>query len=401
MNDMSIKFDRGNQKQSGTFRSAMMRQALILSGSVALLVTCPSLAAEPEGISNAAPDPVVFTFVTVGDSRSDRKLPGINAHDAIWQQSTKALSRIIREAQAQKPNAFFFNGDMIMGYTTSEPELDRQYAYWRGMVACLFETGTYVVPVPGNHEMQIKIPVKGGKPTDDPAKVAQKECEDAWRANMGDLILDTNLWAQLTGAPVEAWNPANAPAIGGEDGIKTDQRGLTFSFDSKQIHFVVINTDAVGNDSHAPVHWLAEDFAGANQRGCRAICVFGHKMDQTYHFNPKFPAKGLDLFPENAAAFWKLIGDYHATYFCGHEHIYHAMQPEKNAGNESWQVIVGSGGSPFEAEPGASGNPNDRKYAWAFVKVFASGRMQMEVRAFDENYGPTETLETLELIQKL
>jgi hypothetical protein len=358
---------------------------------VALLFA--SLPGFPTAAADTNSEKVILTFATVGDSRWDKTIPGFTAQDVIWQQNVKALSRILREIQAQKPAALFFNGDMIMAYTTNQFELDREYAYWRGMTAGLPETGTYVVPIPGNHEMQIKV--KGPGP--DPEKVAQPACESAWRRNLGDLIMDTNQWLAATGAPVEAWNVDNAPAVGGPDHIQTDQRQLSYSFDSRHIHFAVINTDAVGNDSHAPVHWLADDFAAARARGDRNFFVFGHKMAFTYHFNPAFKNKGLDAFPENCDAFWKIIQDYDATYFCGHEHIYHSMQPRASGGHNPWQVIVGSGGSPFEAAPGASSNPNDRKYAWALVRVYANGRVRMEARGFDEHFGPTETIESIEL----
>ena len=347
-------------------------------------------------------DPVIFTFSTVGDSRYDRKETDVTAQDKIWQQNTRALSRILREIEAAKPAALFFNGDMIMGYKTNASILDPEYAYWRGMVANLMETGTYVVPIPGNHEMQIKIKnqPKEGKAAsseEDVLKVAQPVCGDIWRHNMGDLILETNLWFKLVGAPVEAWDVTNAPSIGGSDGITTDQTQLTYSFDCKHIHFSIINTDAVGKDSHAPVHWLEQDFAAAKLRGCTRFFVFGHKMAFTYQFNPSFGIKGLDQFPDNLQAFWKVVTDYKATYFCGHEHLFHAMQPVRTEGNDPWQIIVGSGGSPFEAKPGMSSNPNDRKYAWANVDVHASGLVNVVIRGFDEHYGPTETIQTIEI----
>ena len=351
-------------------------------------------------------DNVIFSFATVGDSRYDKKETDATAEDKIWQQNSKALSRIIREVHSQKPNALFFNGDMIMAYTTNQAELDREYAYWRGMVADLMEESTYVVPIPGNHEVQIKFkPRNISKSKDageeDVLKIANPECETAWRRNMGDLIIETNLWRNIVGAPVEAWDANNKPTLGGPDGIITDQRQLTYSFDCKGIHFTMINTDAAGQDSHAPVNWLEQDLKAAKVRGCKTFFIYGHKMAYTYHFNPAFKAKGLDAFPDNAFAFWKLVNDYHATYFCGHEHIYHAMQPGETQpatkADAPWQVIVGSGGSPFEAKPGMSTNPNDRKYAWAFVQVHASGRVDMEARGFDEHYGPTETIEKIEL----
>ncbi|KAB2655448.1 MAG: hypothetical protein DVB32_08745 [Verrucomicrobia bacterium] len=361
---------------------------------LAWLLLCPALPCLADKAAGAAKDAVIFSFATVGDSRYDANLPEATAQDRIWVQHTRPLARILSEIQAQKPAALFFNGDMIMGYTTNAAVLNRQYAYWRGMVAGLLESGTYVVPIPGNHEMQIKIELDGV--TD---KVAQAASENAWRANMGDLILDTNRWQEATGSPIEGWNSNHAPTIGGPDGNQTDQRQLSYSFDCRGLHFCMLNTDSVGHDSHAPIQWMAADLKAARERGNRRFFVFGHKMAFTYHFSQakEGKAKGLDIFPEERDVFWKLIEEYGATYFCGHQHIYHAMQPHPEPSQAAWQIIAGSGGSPFEAKPGESKNPNDRKYVWVLVNVFKSGRVTMQAHGFDDAGGPTETIESLEL----
>ncbi len=101
--------------------------------------------------------PVVFHFTTVGDCRGDPLLAGATEQDLLWVQSTKVLARMIREMQIEKPQALFYNGDMIYGYSSNKEKMERYYAYWRGMMANLIESGTYVVPIPGNHEVQIKI----------------------------------------------------------------------------------------------------------------------------------------------------------------------------------------------------------------------------------------------------
>ena len=337
-------------------------------------------------------DPIVFTFATVGDSRHDPEDKDITAQDAIWLQHTRVLARILREIEAQRPHALFFNGDMIHGYTTNRPTLDREYAYWRGMVAGVAERGICVLPVPGNHEVQLKTTTPSGKVT----KTACVESEIAWRENMGDLILDTNRWWRAHQALPTAWDVAHAP-VSGPEGIRTDQRQLSYSFDFAGQHFAVINTDAVGADSHAPVTWLAGDLAAAKARGVRRQFVFGHKMAFTYRYNPQVPAKGLDVFPDDQQAFWDLIEAQQATYFCGHEHIYNSMQPRAHDGGQAWQIIVGSGGSPFAAGPNDHASPNDRQYAWAFVKVFQSGRLLVEISGFDEHFGATRVLETIAL----
>ena len=338
-------------------------------------------------------DQVILTFATVGDSREDPTTPNISAQDKLWLQNTRVLTRQAREISAQKASVLFYNGDMIMGYTTDTNTLNRQYAFWRGVVAGLMETGTYVVPVPGNHEVQEKGKDAAGKDF----KLARLGNENAWRENMGDLILNQNLWKTIHGEMPAAWDINNAPIIGGPDGIQTDQKQLSYSFDAKGLHFVVINTDPVGNDAHAPANWLAADLAAAKARGVKNIFVFGHKPLATYKYNDKVAAGGVDVNADNASAVWDVIEKYNATYFCGHEHIYHAMQPAKDKGGKAWEVIVGSGGSPFDAKPGDSQNPNDRKYAWVKVSVYASGKVHADAYAFDENMGSTSAIESWDL----
>lgn len=342
------------------------------------------------GDAMAASDPVVMSFATVGDSRADTA-SAATAQDKVYLQNTRALSRILREIQAARPKALFFNGDMIMGYTADKSAIARQYAYWRGMTAGLMENGTYVVPVTGNHEMQFKGTDAAGKTT----KTARLENEELWRASMGDLILDTARWKAVTGIEASAFDAANAPPVGGPDGNQTSQSQLTFSFDAGGSHFAVIDTDPVGNDGHGPAHWLAQDFRQARARGARRFFVFGHKPAYTYYFKDGVEADGMDIYPDNARAFWQVMEQYGGAYFCGHQHIYNARQPARADGGKAWQVMVGSGGSPFSAKAGDSRNPQDRTYAWALVKVHASGKVRIDVYGFDEHYGKTTRLKTI------
>lgn len=361
-------------------------------------------------------DPVTLTFSTVGDSRQDDVAPDettkpVSAQDKIWLQNTKAWGRIIRSIEGAKSNFLFFNGDMIMGYgKASAPaatdvgtvvgsdlmKFYRQYAFWRGMVADLMERGTYVVPVPGNHETQ-------SKPL---GKKAQVENEDAWRANMGDLILDPARFQALFGEGPSATNTSGG--LPTPDGLPTDQKQLSYSFDFRGSHFAVVNTDPVGSDAHAPTNWLKQDLAAAMARGVKHNFVFGHKPAFTYYYGtPVAPpaialpgkASGLDAAPGTTAArdaFWDVIEQYEATYFCGHEHIFNMMQP-RGAGH-SWQVLVGSGGSPFEAKPtDVTIAPSDRDYAWANVRVRKSGKVEIRAYGFDDQFGPTHLIQKVKL----
>src|SRR5215831_5734780 len=165
------------------------RSAARAAGRLALtaLLSAGSIFASSAALAQA--DPIIFSFATFGDSRQDPTSPdpttlltvspttgaGVPSltgtllpQDAIWLQNSKAVTRIIRTIQTQKVNMLFFNGDMIMGYgrpawSSAPPttvsgvvssdlvKFYTEYAYWRGAMATLFETNTYVMPVPGNH----------------------------------------------------------------------------------------------------------------------------------------------------------------------------------------------------------------------------------------------------------
>ena len=365
--------------------------------------------------------PVMLTFSTVGDSRQDpvtfdKASVGntLTGQDSIWLQNTKAFARILRTIQSQKSTMLFFNGDMVHGYgwaalgytsnaagtTITGPvapasvsdvvnsdllKFYQQYAFWRGLVAPVMETGTYVFPVPGNHETECKAC----------GKAAKVENENAWGANMSDLVIDTTRFTGMFGSAPQ--NISYGPAAGaGPDGLTTDQSKLSYSFDFKGLHFAIINTDPVGNESHAPTQWLAADLAAASARGVRKHFVFGHKPAYTYAYLANGPtaAAGLDAAPGTIAArdaFWSVIETYGATYFCGHEHTYNVSRPLGGA----YQVIVGGGGSPFDPKAtDATKNPaTDRDYSWVTARIHQDGGVDLLGYGFDAGFGPTQLLQ--------
>jgi len=352
-------------------------------------------------------DSAVLSFSTVGDSRQDpvtadpTTLP-LSGQDALWLQNTKALTRILRSIEKGKSHLLLFNGDMIMGYGNAAVPANNtsvvgivksdlvqfytQYAFWRGSVSSLMENGTYVVPVPGNHETQWKAA----------GKKAQAVNEDAWRANMGDLIMDNSRFRNLFG---EEPGNANVGDNRAYDNLSTDQSKLSYSFDFHGSHFTIINTDPVGKDAHAPVNWLAADLQAARDRGLSHSFVFGHKPAFTYYYGVTITSTATNFLPATPSGldndlasrdlFWNVIEQYGATYFCGHEHIFNITRHGK-----AWQVLVGSGGSPFEASPtDVTLNPQtDRTYAWATVNVYKSGKVRLTAFGFDEDFGTTRVL---------
>jgi hypothetical protein len=449
-----------------------------------------------QGAVAQANDPVIFSFATVGDNRQDPKSPdpttlvalstatspeqgaysvtgGLLAQDALYLQNSAAWGAIQQGIESEAPQLLFFNGDMIYGYgrpilpsawvgTTTTPNNPStwkgaqnvypdaiweymQYAYWRGTVSTLFGTGTYVIPVPGNHETQCSYsatPYSSSNPNPNcntaaqgnlTGKTAYAENENAFRAHTHDLVddLSSNIrFSQVTGFYALSPNgltATTAPVASTNNGpITSDQHDLSYSFDIQAqsgtlLHFAVINTDPAGADSTAPADWLAADFAAAKGRGATNFFVFGHKPAFTYNYalatggsvapgatNPG--PGGLDAnlnasnVPAYRNAFWSVIVEYGATYFSGHEHTVNVAQypdPTGTYTGSAYQVIVGSGGSPFDdklvgtctsAGLGAQGscaepvltNPWDRYYAWALVQVHASGHVSLSVQGFSD-----------------
>jgi hypothetical protein len=457
-------------------------------------------------------DPVVFSFATVGDSRQDPAkadpttflsgspgTPSLTGNllpqDAEYLQNSAAANAILAGIQSQSPNLLFFNGDMIYGY--GRPTLPtnnawtgtpinwtgaqtvnadtifeyQQYAYWRGSVSSLFNSGTYVIPVPGNHETQCSqaaFPYSSSTNANRispcaSGKTAYADNENAFRNNTSDLVQDlvTNLRFQnVTGFVASNVNITAPPAASTNNGPITGvQTYLSYSFDivttnTLLLHFVVINTDPSGADGTAPADWLANDLSLAQGRGAQAgatvkYFVFGHKPAFTYDYtnqggggvnsvpynddpSSELAYSGLDANTTSANAnqalrnaFWKVIAQYGATYFSGHEHVPNVQQFADQTGtysNKPYQVIVGSGGSPFDdvmtggtcAGVSASdssckepvfNSPYDRFYAWALVQIHQSGNVSLSMTGFADTsyyllpntngfagFGPTQDL---------
>jgi len=484
--------------------------------------------------------PVIFTFSTVGDNRQDPVKydpttivynpssttqggeyspsgTGILPQDQIFLQNSAAWSEIQAGINGQGAQLLFFNGDMIYGYgrpilppvwtgspinwstaitstylstgyTSGGATYNKiypdafyeyyLYAYWRGTVSTLFNNGTYVIPVPGNHETQCsyKATPYTASPFNpncsssiDGGKVAYAENENAFRANMSDLIQDlvgnlrfsniSGVFATsvtgLTGATAIGPTASSTPSgpsvtctspgttsttcayslsttstnTTANNGPVTDtQQYLDYSFDVVLansggspilMHFAIINTDPAGSDQTPPADWLAGDFLAASNRASAGnysvlYFVFGHKPAFTYNYvgnSPPVAADGLDGGAENLGTtasltyrnqFWSTIAQYSATYFCGHEHVPNVQtfsDPTGVSTNTPYQVLVGSGGSPFDnamttaqdetnppTEPPEGSGPynTDRYYAWATVQVHQDGNVTLHLSGFPD-----------------
>jgi predicted phosphodiesterase len=258
-----------------------------------------------------------FTFAAMSDSRG--KYNGVNE---------PVLSALVNHLVENQPEAkfLFFMGDMANGSKDNPEQTYNQLLHWKKVMAPVYNNPNmiwpYIWPTVGNHEIQ------------------HREDENNFRRVFQDVFM-------------------NGP---------DDEKGLTYSFDYNNVHFVSVTTDRWyygdaddttddSRDWHYIKHldWLESDLKEARNRNANYIFVFGHEMPFPIggHLRDGLPFLGMDFkFPIDSTRqwyldqrnkFWNLMKEYKvAAYICGHEHIY---------GRESvdgvYQIIAGSSGAPL------------------------------------------------------
>ncbi len=280
-----------------------------------------------------------FSFVVVGCNR-------INAADVTPDNPSTAnreqLNRTFREVAALRPlpRFMFFAGDLILGYTDDPNLVERELSAWRDIYEAspLADADVRLVAIPGNHEVQ-----GASSP-----RRAYRAAEEVWLRVMEPYIVGSN-----------------GPGEGGEDGLSTDQSRLTYSFDYRGTHFLILSTDPVDRDWRVPWHWVGRDLDDARARGARHIFAIGHKPAYPW---PGAPDDGLSMYPDDRDQFWSSLEANHGeAMLTAHNHLWYKHQP--TAG--SWQIIAGNGGSFLEA--GVIGD--DAYFGFTLVTITHHGRV--------------------------
>ena len=258
-----------------------------------------------------------FKFAAMSDSRG--KYTGVN--DSV-------LSKIVNHlVENQKDVKFlFFMGDMVDGSKTNPKQTKKELTHWKEVMAPIYNNPNmiwpYLWPTVGNHEIQ----------------------------NAGDEETFREIFKDVF---------SNGPQ---------DEKGLTYSFDFDNVHFVSIDTDRwyYGdlNDStddkrdwHYIKHldWLESDLKAARERGVKHIFVFAHEMPYPIggHLRDGLPYLGINYsgvldstrtwYLNQRQKYLDLLVKYKvAAHICGHEHIY-----GRQSVNGVWQILAGSTGAPL------------------------------------------------------
>ena len=286
----------------------------------------------------ASDDPVAYSFVVLGDARVDKADTNTATNPAgiNFAQLDRSLEDIAK--LDPKPACVFFNGDEIFGYEHDTTKLIEALAIWRDRVEAspTVKAGIKFVAIPGNHETEVE--------TDD-GKVPNPDAERVWLETMTSLL-----------------NGNDGPHSAGADSLATDQSRLTYSFDMKDSHFVLMNTDPIGQDSHVPIHWIANDLASARKNGAKHLFAIGHK--------PAFGYGGsMAMAGGNRTDFWDALESNHAEAMIGsHDHVYDRSQPHHA---KTWMIISGNGGTPLEKTL-----PKEKQYfGFTTISVLKSGKV--------------------------
>ena len=250
-----------------------------------------------------------------------------------------------------KPKYVIFMGDMVFGYQQDSDKLASMLQAWRAHweASPAAKDSIQLIAVPGNHEMQYEDTTLG-------MTLAYPGAEHVFEKVLAPYILGDN-----------------GPHAGGPDTLATDQSRLSYSFNYRDTHFVILNTDPVGQDAQVPVNWVAKDLAEARKDSAKHIFVIGHKP--AYGFDG---ALGLDgAYRE---ALWSAMKANHVdAMLASHFHVFSAYQPHKG---EPWMIIAGNGGSPLEKYL----SPDEQYYGFTLVSVYKDGRVI--ARSYGHNFPP-------------
>lgn len=333
----------------------------------------PNDSAAALGVAAPGTDPVVYSFVFVGCNRvqygdqkdTTNKNPALNATDRS-SANLAVLSRIYGEIakEKNKPDLFFFLGDMVCAEAADTITLHKQLDAWVKLQGKpgydqVKKAGIEMVAVPGNHEMLFYNKSDGNE-------YPEKGATGIWMRYMNQFI------------------PANASRVSGPDSLNNR---ATFSFVRNNIAFVVMNTDTYndppagqkyGHEGLIPSAWInAKVKQYRADKSIQHIFVLGHKPYYLYNDSTKKPEpntghgglwKGPEIWPT-------LENENVVAMLSAHLHDYQRMQPG-NSG--TYQVIAGNGGSQGSAD----------FFGYSRIDILQSGKVQLVSRGYkcDETY---------------
>jgi hypothetical protein len=257
-----------------------------------------------------------------------------------------------------------FTGDLVLGLTSDLVELRSQLDSWIDVYRNS-DLGRVrkirLIAMPGNHESLVG---------DKGSQVSNPGAEGVWLDAMQAFIAGNN-----------------GPPAGGPDNLATDQSELTYSFDFRDSHFVLLNTDPFGAVATVPINWIHQDLASAaDDPHLKHVFVMGHKPA----FTPPDASseQSLDSNPTLRNQFWdELNSDGVGYYLVAHAHVWDFSMPMSPTSTlrHTVQIVAGNAGTkldPLWAESGA-----DPYFGFTLMQVLKNGKVIVESygRDFDRS----------------
>jgi Calcineurin-like phosphoesterase len=312
-----------------------------------------------------APNKIEYSFVFMG---CNRILKGDISPDNPSTANLAQLERSFTEIAALRPRPEFvvFTGDLVVGLTTDLNVLRSQLASWIDVYRNSDlgrDKKIRLIALPGNHESLFGV--KGSQQSNPGA-------EAVWLSLMQPYIAGNN-----------------GPPAGGPDNLQTDQSQLTYSFDFRDSHFVILNTDPFGAVATVPLNWLHGDLtAAADDPHVKHTFVLGHK--QAFSPADSSSEEALDSNPNLRNQFWDELNSAGVGYYLvAHAHLWNFSTPVSPISmlQHTVQIIAGNGGSKEDPIWEAAGK--DFYYGFTLVQVLKNGKVVMKSygRDFDSaNY---------------
>ncbi len=355
------------RKGGAQHRCASRYRVAVSMVALVLLLASPARPASADDPDDGrAPPKIAYSFVFMG---CNRVLKGDKSPEDPSTANLAQLERSFTEIAALRPRPKFvvFTGDLVLGLTPELNELRHQLESWVDVYRNSDlgrDRKIRLIAMPGNHESLLGE--KG-------SQVSNPGAEAVWLTEMQAFIAGNN-----------------GPVAGGPDNLQTDQSQLTYSFDFRDSHFVLINTDPFGAVATVPLNWLHQDLVAADDDPhLKHTFVMGHK--QAFSPADSNSEQALDSNPDNRNQFWdELNSDGVGYYLAAHDHLWHFSTPVSPISmlQHTVQIIAGNGGSKEDPKWDAAGKPF--YYGFTLVQVLNNGKVVM--KSYGRNFDPTNYL---------
>ncbi|HXD94566.1 MAG TPA: metallophosphoesterase, partial [Bacteroidia bacterium] len=334
---------------------------------------CTSTTLDSLAEADINPDSVDFSFVFMGCNRvADTGAALTNATTANVFQLQRTFNEVA--AMKIKPKFFFFLGDLVLGLDTTKDYLSTQLKAWvqqfqSDTFSAMPNSGIRLVAVPGNHEMLYKVKSSKSNSEKESSKKNKKE-EQPWAS-----------------APAVWRSIMQSFSIQPPDdyGISYNTNdSLTYSFNYKNTHFVLVNTDTyyatqADTPGLVPATWIVNDITAARaQNPNQHIFVMGHKPAQIIYdsiLTPQKASKKDDIIKlDSATVIWTAMQNNKVeAMLTAHRHEFLVTQPTPG---QTTQIIAGNGGSLYE-----SALPINNQF-FGYTKVYVMKNGHVHARSF-------------------